>query len=203
MASTVFSLTDRVAIALIDKNYVRWSKENHVNSLNDAISTIVMMRPDLSIVVESVEVAAGQCRIRLPADAYKLLSVNHFDGIAIIPVSLSELNWKYPSWRVTSGTPSNWVKHDTDELTFFLFPQPENAGVVEVEYSRLKKVADDEAIIPLPDIYEPLLFDYMMYRAYSRDGQNESEQAKANTHLQAFQLALTGKTQSDNTGAKA
>lgn len=195
----VIDIVNRVARELIDKNFTRWTKETHLTNLNDAISAILIIRPDLGRTTKTETVAAGQFKVTLPDTAYKLLSVNHADNYALQFVDIYRLNNNYPDWRTrTAVTPLNWTRNDNDESCFFIFPAPTAEISVEYDYADKVSVTNvDTDAFPLEDIYELMVFDYMMYRAYSKDGQNESEQSKASAHFQAFQLALTGKTQTD------
>jgi hypothetical protein len=195
----VIDIINRVARELIDKNFTRWTKEAHLTNLNDAISAILIMRPDLGRTTTEVEVSAGQYKVTLPDTAYKLLSVNHANNYALQFVDIYRLNNNYPNWRTSTGTsPLCWSRNDNDDKAFFLYPAPESTITVEYDYAEQIRVEDEDTeAFPLAPIYELMVFDYMMYRAYSKDGQNESEAQKSAMHFQAFSAALTGKTNTD------
>lgn len=195
----VIDIINRVARELIDKNFTRWTKDAHLTNLNDAISAILIVRPDLGRTTTTVSVEAGQFKVTLPDTAYKLLSVNHAANYALQFVDIYRLNNNYPDWRTrTAASPLNWTRNDSDESCFFLFPAPTGSIDVEYDYAEQIRVSNaDTDAFPLAPIYELMVFDYMMYRAYSKDGQNESEASKAAMHFQAFTTALTGKSQTD------
>jgi hypothetical protein len=194
----VIELINRVGRELIDKNFTRWTKEAHLTNLNDAISAILMVRPDLGRKTSTVQVTAGKFKVTLPDTAYKLLSVNHANNYALQFVDIYRLNNNYPDWRTKTGaSPLNWTRNDNDDLAFFLYPAPAATIDVEFDYAEQIRVSTESDGFPLAPIYELMVFDYMMYRAYSKDGENGSESAKAANHFQAFSLALTGKSQTD------
>lgn len=194
----VSELIQRVADELIDQRFTRWTKETHIANLNDAISSILYVRPDLGRVTHTVSLSVGQSRIDVPHDAYKLLGVNHVNGYAVQFVDIYRLNQNYPTWRMmTDDQPTSWTRRDNDDLSFHLFPAPSEVMSVEFDYARQIRISAESEEFPLPPIYEPMVFDFMMFRAYGKDGQNDSEAAKSNHHLQTFQFALTGKTHTD------
>lgn len=197
--SKVSDIILRVADELIDNRFTRWTKETHIANLNDAISSILLVRPDLGRATHTMELSVGQSRVAVPADAYKLLGVNHVNGYAVQFVDIYRLNQNYPTWRtMTDDQPTSWTRQDNDDLSFHVFPAPSELMSVEFDYARQIRISTENDDFPLPPIYEPMVFDFMMFRAYSKDGQNDSEAAKSNSHLQTFQFALTGKTNADN-----
>ncbi|PWI34835.1 hypothetical protein DI392_00710 [Vibrio albus] len=194
----VTEIIARVARELIDKNFTRWTEETHLTNLNDAISAILIVRPDLGRTTKTDTVSAGVSKVTLPATAYKLLGVNCLNNYALQFVDIYRLNNNYPDWRTrTAAQPLNWTRNDNDEFVFYVYPAPTADATIEYDYAEQIRVEATTDPFPLSPIYELMVFDYMMYRAYSKDGQNESEAAKASAHFQAFQLALTGKTQTD------
>ncbi|WP_224164816.1 phage adaptor protein [Vibrio penaeicida] len=170
----VSELIGRVSRELVDERYTRWSKPTHISNLNDAIASILLLRPDLGRVTDTTQVLADTGRVQLPVNAYKLLSVNHVNGYALQYVDLYRLNQNYPNWRTLKDPqPTNWTRNDHDDLSYFLFPTPSVPVSVEHEYARQTRIQSETEAFPLPVIYEVMVFDFMMYRAYSKDGQNE------------------------------
>lgn len=200
MAITVKALLDRIARDLIDIRNVRWSRPELLDFLNDAIAAIVLRRPDLSRATSSVE--ATSYVVSLPADAYQILAVNHINNVAATYVNINKLNQLYPEWRTTVGQPVCWTRNELDETTLFLFPTPQDPVSVEVVYSRTLKVTEESASFPLSAMFEGVVADFVMYRAYNKDSTNPTEAQKAQLHFQAFATALGDKTSSDNAKAQ-
>ncbi|KYN88900.1 hypothetical protein ATY37_14940 [Vibrio cidicii] len=200
MPITVKNLIDRISRDLIDLRNVRWSRPELIDFMNDAIAAIVIRRPDLSRA--TAVVATSSNTVALPADAYQILAVNHIDNVAATFVSINKLNQLYPDWRTTEGAPVCWTRNELDETTLFLYPAPQAEVNVEVVYSRSLKVTDESAAFPLSEVYEGVVADFVMYRAYNKDSLNPAEGQKAQLHLQAFATALGDKTATDNAKAQ-
>ncbi len=200
MPITVKNLIDRISRDLIDLRNVRWSRPELIDFMNDAIAAIVIRRPDLSRA--TAVVAASSNTVALPADAYQILAVNHIDNVAATFVSINKLNQLYPEWRTTRGAPVCWTRNELDETTLFLYPAPQEQVNVEVVYSRTLKVTNESASFPLSEVYEGVVADFVMYRAYNKDSLNPAEGQKAQLHLQAFATALGDKTATDNAKAQ-
>ncbi|MBE4617379.1 phage adaptor protein [Vibrio navarrensis] len=200
MPITVKNLIDRISRDLIDLRNVRWSRPELIDFMNDAIAAIVIRRPDLSRA--TAVVATSSNTVALPSDAYQILAVNHIDNVAATFVSINKLNQLYPEWRTTVGAPVCWTRNELDETTLFLYPSPQEQVNVEVVYSRTLKVTDESAAFPLSEVYEGVVADFVMYRAYNKDSLNPAEGQKAQLHLQAFATALGDKTATDNAKAQ-
>ncbi|WGY45229.1 DUF6682 family protein [Vibrio sp. ABG19] len=196
MAITVQTLIDRISRDLVDIRNVRWSRAELTDFLNDAIAAILIRRPDLSRTTATVPTAS--VNVTLPADAYQILAVNHINNIAAQFVDINKLNQLYPDWRVKTGIPTCWARNELDETTLFLYPAPAEQVDVEIVYSRNLKVSDEAEAFPLTDIYEGVVADFVMYRAYNKDSLNVADGNKAQLHLQAFATALGDKSASDS-----
>lgn len=202
--TTVSDIYTRVSRELIDPEHRLWTTAALLDYLNDALASIIMVRPDLSREIVATTIEADTLRVALGSTDYKLLSVNHCNDVGLTFIPIEELNRLAPTWRTERDSqPLHWSRNADDELSFFLYPAPDQQVSLEYECSKAIRVQSEEDVFPLPELYEGLVFDYMMYRAYSKEGQSETERAKANTHFQSFTLALTGKSQADKGVANA
>lgn len=195
MSVTIKGLIDRVARDLIDVRHVRWSRPELIDFLNDAIAAIVLRRPDLTR--KTVTINVDSFTVGLPVDLYKVLAVNHINLMAAQYVDINKLNQLYPNWRTMTGEPTCWTRNELDEKTLFLFPAPESTATVEIVYSSAMKVDAESDDFPITEIYEGVVSDYVMYRAYNKDSMNPSDAQRAQLHLQAFATALGEKSSSD------
>ena len=190
----VLEVIERVSRDLVDLRFVRWSKDELIDFLNDAVAAVLIRRPDLSRI--TTEISHTSNRVDLPADAYCLLSVNFIDSIAAQYVNIEKLNHLYPRWRVTEGDPTCWTKNIDDQKSFWLYPAPKAAVQIEYSYSKMSRVTEVDEF-PIPSIYEGLVVDFIMYRAFSKDAENASESGKASLHFQSFTVALGDKNSTD------
>jgi hypothetical protein len=113
------------------------------------------------------------------------------------------------SWY--SDTPSASVElYMFDPRTpkeFLVYPPATIAARLEVIYSVLPAehtLSDAQLLNPataetirIDDIFATALFDYMLYRAYSKDSEQTAMMQRAVAHYQAFQNALGIKQQVD------
>lgn len=193
----VSDIINRVAKELIDDGFVYWSADEHISNLNDAVSAILFVKPEATRATVEVDVATGQSRISLPGDAYTILSVNQVDGIGVQYIAMSELDRLYPDWRNMTDTPSNWTKYDNEDTSFWLFPAPNADTKAEIDYAKQVRASSIDDTLSIQATYEPMLFDYMLYRAYSKNANSEASVARANLHLRSFELLLKGKSNID------
>ncbi|MCG7586745.1 DUF6682 family protein [Photobacterium sp. OFAV2-7] len=192
----VQEIVDRVSRDLVDPRNVRWTRAELIDYLNDAIAAILIRRPDLSRTTANKQLTGNT--LTLPDDAYQILTVNHIDNIAAQYVDINKLNQLYPDWRVTEGVPSCWTRNELDETTLFVYPKPTAEVTIEFVYSRNLAAGSETDDFPLPDLYEGVVVDFMMYRAYNKDGQNASESNKAQLHFQSFATSLGDKAAADS-----
>lgn len=197
----VKEIIDRVARDVVDLRHVRWTRAELLDFMNDAMSAILIRRPDLSRTTKSLKITTNT--VTLPDDAYQILAVNHINNIAAQYVDINKLNQLYPDWRTQTDEPHSWTRNEMDETTLFVFPGPAAEATIEIVYSRNLNVTDEaDAVFPLPDLYEGVVVDFMMYRAYNKDGQNASESNKAALHFQSFATALGDKAAADSAKAQ-
>lgn len=192
----VEQLLTQAAATLVDPSFVRWTKNELIDYLNDALSAVITRKPNAAIVRERIE--ANTNPIQLPDDAYSLLSVEQIGGIRGQFTLIESLDRFFPDWRTKQGQPKCWTK-SADELTqFWLYPAPQQLTHVDVQYSKIL-TAQENGTLAISPIYNGILLDFVLYRAFSKDAENASEAQKAVTHYQAFNAALGDKNVTDST----
>lgn len=200
---TVNSIIEKAQIILQDATGIRWPNAELLGWLNDGQREIVLLKPNAFVKNQSVQLAAGT-KQALPSDGVQLIDVvrnmgtdGTTAGRAIRIVTREILDSQTPDWH--SSTPSNVVKHYSytlfDPKTFYVYPpQPTtNRGWAEIIYGAAPTEAALGGVITLDDIYQTVLVDYILYRAYSKDAEYAADQASAAKHQQAYLAALTGK----------
>ncbi|HIF9180948.1 TPA: DUF6682 family protein [Photobacterium damselae] len=182
------NLIDRAARELVDISSVRWTRKELLRYLGEGVNTIAVRQPGLVATSKTVSVTASP--ISIPEDAFELLDVEDINGVSPQYVLINKLTQLYPRWKKETGVPACWTKFEHDSKRFWIYPQPASSVDVVILYAKSLSLETEESEIPIPDIYEAPLIDYVMYRAYSRDGQNQSESAKAQMHIQAFAIFM-------------
>ncbi|MEC6796772.1 DUF6682 family protein [Photobacterium sp. S4TG1] len=193
-------LLTQAAIALVDPLFVRWQKPELLYYLNEALNAVITYKPNA--VVARVNIEAKGNPVALPDDAHMLLSVEQIGAVRGQFTPMETLNRFYPDWRTSQGEPKCWTKA-ADELTWFwLYPTPDKATVIDVQYSQLL-TATEGGELRMAITYSGMLLDFILYRAFSKDAENASEAQKAATHYQVFNAALTGKVTTDRVKQQA
>lgn len=203
---TAQSIIDRAETLLLDTSNVRWPAAELLDWLNDGQRAIVAVRPDANAVTESVALVAGT-KQSLPAEGYQLINVvrnmgtsGTSPGRAVRYAPMRLLNEQYPDWHTETATTTieHFLTEPRSPKTFYVYPPATASIQVEIVYSKAPtNVASLGATITLDDIYATSLLDYVLYRAYSKDGEVPGSAARAVAHFQAFEMGLGLKAQAD------
>lgn len=192
---SVTEVLQQAATALTDTRHVRWSKPEIIDYLNDGLSAVLIRKPNAFMARTTLTVSSNP--VELPDNAYALMSVEKIGDVRGQFTPIETLDRFYPDWRVKEGVPQAWTKA-TDELTqFWLYPVPSKPVDVDVQYSQIIKVDGEEGFIPIQTVYQSILLDYILYRAFSKDAENASEAQKSGAHYQLFNAALADKNTTD------
>ncbi len=212
---TAQSIIDRAATILNDAGNVRWTQQELVRYLNDGQRDTVLLKPEACVKNVSVVLTASSTRQTIPSDGIALMDVvrnmgaaGTTPGRAIKVVSRDSLDIN-PDWHTVAADSVNGVRHFTfdarDPKHFYVYPQaPATAWYVEEIYSAnpvdLPYGLADNAntgVISLDDIYANSLFEYVLFRAFSKNAEYAANITLAAAHYQAFSTSLGIKTQVD------
>ncbi|MEZ8965493.1 DUF6682 family protein [Vibrio breoganii] len=192
---TVQDILDRLKVALVDESHTLWTEAELLGYINDALSALVIARPDLGFKTHSYNSASKS--IEKPTDYYRFETVQSAGGIAIQFVDIHKLNQLEPTWRTATGMPYCWTRYDDHVDEVFLVPAPSEAIDIEIIYSAHLAVSIITDVLPVPAIYEGLILDFVLYRAFSKTGQGGSDMNKALSHQNSFYSTLGQKQQVD------
>jgi hypothetical protein len=198
------SVIEKAQTILQDTTGVRWPVANELLGwLNDGQREVVILKPNSHVKNIAVRLAAGT-KQSLPSDGVQLIDVvrnmgtdGNTPGRAVRIVMREILDAQVPNWH--SATAAADAKHYVysllDPKNFYVYPpQPAaNQGYVEMVYGAAPADATLNGPITLDDIYQNVLVDYILYRAYSKDTEYAADQNRAATHQNAYIAALTGK----------
>jgi hypothetical protein len=213
MAFTARSVIQSAQSTLQDAGAVRWLLPEILGYLNAGVREIALQKPTATAETTVFELTAGT-KQTLPPGFHRLLSVirNVDGGRAVTPVVREILDMQIPGWHANENLPfSKIVMHITDDPfdtnTFHVCPGNNGEGEIEVIASRLPApIATPEASlditaytaeVPVPDIFENALVDYVLYRAFSKDINVAGAAQRAPAHYQLFQAALGIRQQTD------
>lgn len=199
---------EKAQIILQDVTGIRWPDNTELLGwLNDGHLEVLVFKPNANVKNQSVQLAQGT-KQSLPTDGIQLMDVVRNMGAdgnspgRVVRIALREiLDAQAPGWHY--GTPSSTVQHYTynplDPKHFYVYPpQPSTPSQVEVVYSAVPaKLTALTQPIAIDDIYQNVLVDYVLYRAYSKDTDYAADPGRAAAAQAAYQSALTGKTNAE------
>lgn len=212
----VVDLIRRAHTQLLDATAVRWPALELQDHLNDAYKELVAVRPDANAQMATFTCAAGykQNISNLSPRAHRLMDVESnvaatSNKRAVRLVSRSALDAMRPSWynEPASVNIEKFIFDPRNPKEFLVYPPATSAAQLEVLYAEVPAphtLTETQLLDPLTsevirvdDIYANPLLDYMMYRAYSKDSEQQGNAARAVAYYQAMMSALGVKAQSD------
>jgi hypothetical protein len=212
----VVDLIVRAQTLLQDEDSVRWTVAELQYWLNDAYKETIGLRPDANTQTAEYTCVAGPRQVLTGSfpNAIRLVEVvrnlaTTSNKYSVRLTDRRSLDTQRRSWY--SDTPSASVElYMFDPRTpkeFLVYPPATTAARLEVIYSVLPAehtLSDAQLLNPataetirIDDIFATALFDYMLYRAYSKDSEQTAMMQRAVAHYQAFQNALGIKQQVD------
>lgn len=170
----------------------RYSDAVLLGFVNQVLTRMVHMRPDLFIYHGVVPLVQDTVSQNMPSGSVRLLEVFQVeDGDAVTEVNRETLDQMYPAWRNdTAGTPCNWIRHPRNPNGYMVWPRPSVPMNLLVEY--VKSPATyliGDTITELASAYLSVLIDGTCWLAESVDAEHV-EDGRAKMHYEAFVEAL-------------
>lgn len=218
-----------VAVTLLDEEHVRWTPGELAGYIDDAVKTIVTVKPAAASKVATIPLVRGTSQ-RLPLDQrYKQLldirrnvhGANGAGGRAIRATTRAELDANAPRWHDPSYVPfrpevRQFVFDENLPLEFLVVPGNDGTGSVEAVVVQtptllLEQVPEaswdditawDGIGVALDDIYEPAVKDYVLYRSFSKEDPAAAP-GRAATHYQMFATVLGVRSQVESATSPA
>jgi hypothetical protein len=205
MATNASHILTTVANALADDTLVRWTTSELCRYFNDGQRAILEYAPDAKTITAPLALVAG-ARQSLPAGAASLLDViGNTDAKmrAVRKCDRKVLDAQFPAWRSYTQALEiqNYTYDERDSTVFFVYPPAAVGASLDVMYSAYPtdiSTAYADGTLPsavtgtmnLPDEYGNALREYVLYRAFTKDGEHPSNQQRAATHWGSFMSAL-------------
>ncbi len=193
----VQALIARIGEELVDPGHVLWSRPSLMAYLNQALSVVVQLQPEAGRQERAVVVTDG--RVAAPANAVVLLSVDRAADRAVNYIDITMLSRRVPEWQNHTGAPSAWTQARGQVLSYTLYPRPAAAVTVQDAWAVRPEVVAETDTLPVNAVYVPALMEYVLYRAYGKDGQDEANLDKARAHWQAFNALMGGRAERGGT----
>lgn len=195
------NIADKAELVLSDSSNVRWAEAELLGWINTAQRAIASLKPNATAAVANVTMVAG-AKQSLPSGYQSLISVTRnmgtgsTPGRAITMVNKVDLDTAFPGWHGSSyaaTTVKACAFDERDPRTFWVYP-PQPAATtqqIEAEVSAAPSDLDELAsAISVDDIYEPVILDYVLYRAFSKDIASAPNRERADAHQRRYMEAL-------------
>jgi hypothetical protein len=200
MAVVASSVLNRVRTQLIDDgSTVRWTDSELLSWLSDGQRAVVSFVPHAAPRTANLSLVAGN-RQTIPTDGWRLITIYRNTtsgggaGTSALEVPRSVLDIQYPTWTssaTSSVTVTHWCYDERDPSVFWVYPYNTGAGYVQINYSYMPPdLASTAEELDLRDIFQTALFDYVMFRAHSKDSDYAAGQALAAAYFSSFQAHL-------------
>lgn len=213
--ATVGTIIDNAKLVLqeVTAAGTRWTNEELIGWLNEAYQAIVQVKPDASSVNATLELTQGT-RQQIPSDGLRLIDVVRntavdSDKLGILVTSRRALDTTRRGWHADQASVNieQFVFDDQDPTHFYVYPPASNAAEIEIIYSAVPSPHDKregleglrDNPIKLNDSYAPVITDYILYRAYSKDAEHAANLNRAQMHMQSYMGALGQKVEIDRT----
>lgn len=195
MTVTAQSIISRVRTQLIDVGATQhWSDAELLQWLSDGLRTLVGANPAASATRFELAMVAGT-KQTLPADGHLLLDVErNTTGRAVRKADQAALDAFSPEWHTSTQAAAvkHYIYNPLMQQQFYVYPPNDGTGSLQIIYSvmpaDLTAVSD---VLPVDDIYQTALFDYVMYRCHQKDS-DYAAGGVANAYFTAFQAVATG-----------
>lgn len=198
---TAGAILDKAAIQLTDLTNIRWTRAELLSWLNMAQQALILAVPEASAATALVTTVTG-VKQSIPADGWVLLSANRNMGASgsVPGRSLEETRREIltrinPSWSTDtpSGTAVAYIYTPLDKTTFWVYPPADSSGnKIEITYSQVPTVlTSDGSMITVNNIYEPVLLDYVLYKACMKDAEYAPGVQLAQGYLATFTSLVT------------
>lgn len=163
----------------------RYTDAELLGWLNDAITTMVSLKPGLFTTIATHTCSDGYRQTVVNTNAHMLVDV-----IGVVSADLASLTRFVPGWQTaTPGAIVNWMRDPQEQLSFFCYPPAVEGQSLSVEI--VEKPAELTATtdrVPVPESYEPALVDYCVGMAQSKD-----DEAIDMNRMQQFMTNFAGR----------
>ena len=206
MSVLASAIIDKAAKQLLDISNLKWTRAELLAWLNDGMRQIVLIQPSASSTTVSTKLVAGT-RQTIPAGGWLLLQIYRnmgttgaVPGRAIRIVSRELLDGFSPDWHSTTAKAEvrNYIYDVQDQLAFYVYPPNTGTQYIELNYSmQPADLTAESQAIPIFDIFQSPLVDYILYRACSKNADYAPGMQLAQGYLGTFVAAIGGKAQSE------
>jgi hypothetical protein len=198
MALTVDDVVSSARHTLLDASKAAWADAELIQYVNEALEATSAVKPDMHVIRANIEMVAGALQ-QLPEGGVSLIDVfeNAYSGELVTLVDKSLLD--ECNRFLTPANRDRDVLHFTadprDPTRFVVYPPNDGTGEVRSVYGAVHPlVADLVDNLDVNNVYKPALIDYVLHRAYAKNGKRQ-DLTKSGYHKQQWGQALGLKSQ--------
>lgn len=198
----------RAQDALFLRGPDKYVNETLFSFLNQTISNMVMLRPDIFTEVEPswqpVQDKILQNLTSGPTDLSSFRLVEVFSAkqgaeeVVLEEVDYDHFGRASRDWiQDDAGLPVKFMRHPRNANRFFLYPKPDSGVELTLEYVKIPTKYDDsnktDDITDMSASYYPVLVEGILYHIYTVENSDNSSQigiSRAGTHLSNFNQGL-------------
>lgn len=179
---TAQAIINQAAFTLQDSTNVRWTRAELLGYVNDGQRDLCLAKPDAYSLTVAAQLVAGT-RQTIPANGVAFVRIVRNMGLAgTTPgraprqIGLSTMDQQNPNWHsaTAAAVVQEYVYDDRDPKLFYVSPpQPAvGQGYIDLLYHAAPAdLANEAATIIIDDIYKTALVNYVIYRAYLKEGE--------------------------------
>ena len=205
----VVDLISRARTLLQDTTSVRWALSELQLWLNDSYRETLNARPDSNTLTGTFTCAAGPRQVLTTgfANATRLIAVVRnmaatSNKYAVHLIDRRVLDGQRRGWYTETSSVSveQYMFDARQPKEFMVYPPATTLAQLEVLYAQVPTphtLTDEQLansataeVIRIDDTFANAMLDYMLYRAYTKDSEQQSNAARAVAHFQAFQSSL-------------
>lgn len=200
----IVDILKQVRDTLYDVNRDGWTNEELLGWYNAATIAIASRRPDACFSRE-LFLCDGSAVQQLPSGSIRMVRVdNNEGGDAVRFRDRDTLDRDFPSWMNDEGDEVEYFTMDDRYPTiFYVYPKVPAGHQINIVFvkrpaeAQINDFETDEAVIGIEDSYRDAIFDYVCFRAYSKDAEFADSAQRAGLHFNAFNAAMGEKTKVD------
>ncbi len=202
----VVDIIDRVRRTLQDPAKTGFSDLELLDWFNAAQIALITMRPD-ALTKCAKYLCDQNSRQELPEEAIRLIRIDrNTHGSAIRYTNRDELDQLIPTWHDESAAVEDlefYLFDAKEPKAFYVYPVPQSGHSIDLVYSyspepiSITNFSNDGTLIAVDDSFQDALYDYVMFRAFSKESDHSDGAARATLHFQSFTSFLQGKNESD------
>ena len=194
---------------LNDPEATTWPDASLIAALNEALRTLVLVRPDANPKISTVMIIDGT-RQYIPTDGLRLLRVvrnigaDDSIGGAVRLVQQEDMDSMSPNWHTTQGYVVKEYMYDIrTPKYFYIYPAVTPGQKLEIEYSATVTPITDITVndeLPVAQVFSQPIQELILYKLLSGDSVNGNSGAQ---HLQTAMELLGVKDSGDDRASSA